>query len=348
MSGGPLSVLKGALYPWVSRHLARTLSVEAAWPDGATARVLFVHACLFNDELRSKLLPAAVQVRARGRVLLGPGLPRWLAARRAEHDLVVAVLPPAACAASRGLGGFTGPQEVRQVVPLDGGWEALRTHFSAKRRQVTNRFEDKHGLSARITHDPADLAFFRERMLEPLLRRRHGALALIDPPERLAAWFARGWLLLVEHEGRVVAGALAEVDGDTLLFRRSGVLDGDETHVKAGAQTALYHFLLRHALQAGLSQLDAMMSAPFPLDGVFRHKADWGAVTLPDPGDGRRVRYLPREGSAAAVRLLDAWPVIVEDPGGRLMVLAGSDRCAAAAATARGLAGGTGLRPPDG
>lgn len=335
-----IASLKSALYPWVSRWSARTCSLEFEDASGATGRVLLVHDGLFQGEVRARLLPPDARVVAQGRLFLGPGLAGRLAACRDAHDLVIAVLPPAALAAGAAGaagGGFIGPQEVRQVIPLDGGWDTMRTHFSAKRRQISNRFEEKHGLSARFSHDPAELEHFRVRMLEPLLRRRHGMLAAIDPPQRLTAWFARGGLLLVEKDGRAVAGALAEEQGDTLLFRRSGVLDADDSLVKAGAQTALYYFLIRHALARGLRHLDTLMSAPFPLDGVFRHKADWGAVSLPDDVTARQVLYLPRQGSAVAARLLDAWPVVVSDGAGRLGVLAGSNEGAAQVPLARGL-----------
>ena len=93
--------------------------------------------------------------------------------------------------------------------------------------------------------------------------------------------FEQGFLLLVLAGDQPVAGALSQRADNHPVFRRTGVLQGEEAHIRRGAQTALYYFQLRLALELGLDAVDAMNSFPFLDDGVFQHKADWGAVTLP-------------------------------------------------------------------
>lgn len=88
---------------------------------------------------------------------------------------------------------------------------------------------------------------------------------------------------------------------------------------------ALYYFQLRLALNEGLDAVDAMNSFPFLDDGVFLHKADWGAVTLPDHRAHRRVFLVTSSSAAKNARFFEINPLVVEDEAG-LCAMIGDSR----------------------
>ncbi len=320
-SRSPLQRMKEAVYPLTSRVIARAWVGEgAAGESGCGLRILFVHNCLFNQNLQRRTLPSATVSSERHLLLVR--LPGIVRSNPLGVDLVCAVLPSAYGALFGGTPFYRGRQEVRQLITTKGSWEDLRKGFSKKRRQISNDFEAKNGLTYRISRDPTDLDLFYHRMYVPHAKRRYGELADIDSYAHVRAAFSGGLLLFVLSEGRPVAGALSILAGDTLTFRRTGVLDGDETHVKVGAQTALYYFQLRYAVEHGLSTLDTMKSAPFLNDGVFRHKADWGARAIPDEEAVRSVFLFPLAPQPKLARFFELNPMIVDD-GPRLSAVVG-------------------------
>jgi len=319
----PLGIVKQAFYPLVSRYFARTWIGEGALKDGsATMRILFVHNCQFNRLLQQRTF-AEVAESAAGRVFL-PRLPRIIQSNTFGVDMICAVLPRSYASSFAGVPHHQGREEVRQVISTQSGWEGLRAGFSKKKRQITNDFEEKYGLSYRISNDLADFDRFYHQMYEPHIRRRYGTLAEVDGYDDMKATFSEGLLVLVLSEGKAVAGALSSMEGKVLMFRRTGVLDGDESHVKGGAQTALYYFQLRHAVEAGLTALDTLKSAPFLNDGVFKHKADWGARSVQDDEAERLVFLFPLTSLERLARFFEINPMIVDDGAGLAALLGDS------------------------
>ena len=318
-----LRLAKQALYPLTSRLVARSWIAEGALGEGGpTARILFVHNCRFNLQLQQRTLAQATI--SGERQLLLPMLPGLLRGNPLGVDLACAVLPAAYAGLLRGLPHYRGREEVRQVIATAGTWDDLRKGFSKKRRQISNDFEAKNGLSYRMSRDPADLAFFYHRMHVPHIRRRYGDLASIDRFKDMQAVFANGLLLFVLNGDQPVAGALSIRAGNTLMFRRTGVLDGDESHVKVGAQTALYYFQLRYAVDQGLAALDTMKSTPILNDGVFRHKADWGARAQQDDEAERAIFLFPLGPQEKLARFFELNPMIVDDGPGLAAVMGNS------------------------
>jgi hypothetical protein len=141
----------------------------------------------------------------------------------------------------------------------------------------------------------------------------------------MKAFFAKGLLLFVTKDDVPVAGALSLIEGKSLVFRRSGVLDGDEGVVKGGAQTALYYFQLKYAADNGFAAVDTMKSAPFMNDGVYRHKAEWGACALLDHEAKSTVYFFVQSSADKLARFFDANPVVV-DSGSELRGILGDLR----------------------
>lgn len=311
-SSSPLHRLKQAVYPLTRQLVARSWVAEGALGGaGDRVRVLFVHNCLFNQSLQRRTLPDGVVSSQQHLLLLR--LPGIVRRNPFGVDLVCAVVPRAYDRLFRDIPCYRTREEVRQVITTKGTWEDLRKGFSKKRRQISNDFEAKNGLTHRISEDPADFDLFYHRMYVPHVRRRYGDLAEIDSYADMKAAFSRGMLLLVLSGGTAVAGALSVPAGDALMFRRTGVLDGDESYVKVGAQTALYYFQLRYAVEHGLASLDTMKSAPFLNDGVFRHKADWGARAIRDEEAVRSVLLFPLGPQDRMARFFELNPTILDD-----------------------------------
>lgn len=313
--------IKQAIYPLMSRLVTRATLVEGQLKQsGETVRVLFVHNCLFNREIETRSLDN-VTVLQRSRMAI-PGIAATLRAQQGQVDLISAVLPASCAASMAALKPFQGHQEVRQIIDTSCGWEQMRKDFSKKRRQITNEFREKHGLDCRVSHDPADFDMFYHRMFVPHIQRRYGELADIDSHAELKQFFDRGMLFLVMSEGKEVAGALSELVDGHLLFRRSGVLDGDESHVKGGAQTALYYFQLQHAVANGIWALDTLKTTPFLNDGVFKHKADWGARSFRDDEATHLTFLVPGRDPAKLARFFEISPIVIDD-GNKLSAIVG-------------------------
>jgi hypothetical protein len=307
-----LASAKRFIYPLTSTAVVKASLVEGTLKGGGPFRTLLVHNCDFNAQLKERSYEGDATVLRQWRILI-PTLRGILRRRTGDFDLCVAVLPSFYDAMFRPLCDFKGREQVRQVIDTSIGWEEMRRYFVKKKRQISNNFAEKTGLSYRLSRDDAEFDHFYYRMHVPHIQRRYGHLSAIDSYATMRKFFRKGVLLFVTRGDEPVAGALSLFEGKTLVFRRTGVLDGDETHVKGGAQTALYYFQLRYAVDHGLRAVDAMKSAPFLNDGVFRHKAEWGARTLRDDEAWERVYYFARGPKDRIARFFDVNPVVCED-----------------------------------
>jgi hypothetical protein len=322
-----LDQAKQKLFRIASRFVSKATLVEGDLKGTELRlRCLLVGSSPFTDDLKRRTYDQPPSVLRQWR-LWTPSLKRVLVTHSPSFDLCVAVLPMSYEPMFRGLYDYKGTEDVRQVIATTEPWEEVRKAFVKKKRQITNDFEEKHGLSYRISSDPADFDLFYHRMHVPHIRKRYGELSDIDSYEEMKWFFEKGILLFVTREGRDVAGALSAVRDGMLVFRRSGVLDGDETHVKGGAQTALYYFQLRHAVEKRYRAVDTMKSAPFLNDGVYRHKAEWGATVLPDDEARNWVYFFAAAPSQKAAHFFELNPVIVQSADG-LRAVVGDPRCA--------------------
>jgi hypothetical protein len=305
-----------ALYPAVSRVVARATLVEGV-QKGSDERFtcLFVDNSSFCDEVVGRVFLAPPRVVEKRRLLIA-SLTRLIAAPPARFDLCMALLPRIYDGLFRGACDYKASEYVRQVIDTSGTWDDIRSAFGAKKRQVSNDFEEKSGLGYRISRDPADFDHFYHRMFVPHVTRRYGALATIDAYAEMRTHFRRGLLVFVTRNGTPVAGALSLVEDGLLRFRRTGVLNGEESLVESGAQTALYYFQLKYAALNGLKAVDTMLSRPFLNDGVFRHKKEWGAEVLPDDGSSTWLYLFNARPSAKIARFFAHNPMVVHGRDG--------------------------------
>lgn len=276
-----VSTLKHTLAHQAAHFFIRSQEVEGNLKDSNIPFRMFVFGQNdFTKNLLKRTYGTGFTVRREWRAFI-PNLKKQIKTYCKSADLCVAVLPRESETDYSGLYDCKCPELVQQIIHTSGGWEDVRNGFVQKKQQITNNFAERYGLEYRISHEQSDLDFFYKRMFVPHVERRYGKLAIIDSFADMQRFFEQGMLLFVTKNGVDVAGALSLIQDRKLIFRRTGVLDGDETHVEAGAQTALYYFQLRYANGNGLHAVDTMMSNPYLNDGVFRHKKEWGAEVSP-------------------------------------------------------------------
>jgi hypothetical protein len=311
-----IGAMKRMLYPVARNYVARVTIMEGRLKrTDHRFKCLFVGSSLFTDALIRRMYEESPAVIAKSRVWI-PAVRKLILEKWDSIDLCVAVLPTRCEAALEGLSDYKTTEGVRQVIDTSGSWDDVKGRFSKKKRQITNTFAERYGLGYRISSDPEDFDYFYYRMFVPHIRKRFGALSDIDSYEDMKKFFGKGRLVLVTKNEKVVAGALSLVEDGALVFRRTGVLDGDESLVDGGAQTALYYFQLKYANEHHLHSVDTMLSDPFLNDGVYRHKREWGAAVLPDVEAIRGVYFCKARPCDSVARFFESNPLVFYSNGG--------------------------------
>ena len=319
-----LKSLKQMVYPKISRHISRAILAEGPLRgSGRPFRCLFVDNSLFTEYMLRKMYAGQPRILREWKLWI-PALRKLVRPPMLDADLCIAVLPSGCEAMLRGLYAFRGGDYVRQVIDTSADWEVIKSRFHKKKRQISNNIPARGVMSFRISRDAGDFDFFYHRMHLPHIRKQFGERSDIDSYEFMKEYFSRGFLLLVMMDGQSVTGALSLVENGVLIFRRTGVLDGNEEHIRSGAQMALYYFQLLLAKEWRLRELDTMSCRPFLNDSVYRTKREWGAAVYPDRWTGNRVYYFVPRYSGAAARFFANNPAIVNTEDG-LMGIAGMD-----------------------
>lgn len=311
-----ISTIRRIAHATATQHLSRLSVVEGRLKGtDIPFRCLFVSTALFTEILKKRLYDEPPAVIGTSIIWLRRARKR-IEERLGSVDLCVAVLPKGLQGVFEGFYDFRTTELVRQAIDTSGSWDEIRSRFSNNKRRIANKFADRYGLQYRISNDLADFDLFYHRMFVPHIRKRFGALAEIDAYDEMKEHFHKGHLVLITKGETAVAGALSLVENGTLLFRRTGVLDGDESHIEGGAQTALYYFQLKYASDNHLRSVDAMLSDPFLNDGVYQHKREWGARVLPDPDASRWVYFINARPSEKMSRAFERIPLVFHSEDG--------------------------------
>ena len=311
-----IGTIRRIAYATATQHLSRLSVVEGRLKGtDVPFRCLFVSTSDFTESLKKRLYEEPPAVVASSRIWLRQARKR-IEERLGSVDLCVAVLPKGLQPAFEGFYDFRTTEVVRQVIDTSGTWDEIRGRFSNNKRRIANKFADRYGLAYRISNDLADFDLFYHRMFVPHIRKRFGDLADIESYEDMKAHFHRGHLVFITKGDTSVAGALSLVENGAIVFRRTGVLDGDESHVEGGAQTALYYFQLKYASDNHLKAVDTMLSDPFLNDGVYQHKREWGARVLPDAEATRWVYFVQARPSEKMARAFERIPLVYYSENG--------------------------------
>ncbi len=313
---GLLRTVKNKIYSEVSKHISHATLVEGLLKDtDQTFRCLFVE----NSNLMRYLLPRVYSESPtilESRRIWVQSLKKTISNAPHSMDMCIAELPKHYESEFQSLYSFKGQEDVRQVIDTSGSMDEIVSAFHQKKRQWTNKLKQKSGLTYRISHDLKDFHMFFHRMHVPHIQNKFGGLSYLESFEEMKNLFLRGFLLLVLTGDQPIAGALCLIEGNVLIFRRTGVLDGEESYIKMGAQLALYYFNILYAKEQGIEKVDAMKSRPFLDDGVYRTKREWGATVYPDDESESWVYFFNLGPPEKSARFFERNPVIVHTKAG--------------------------------
>jgi CelD/BcsL family acetyltransferase involved in cellulose biosynthesis len=187
------------------------------------------------------------------------------------------------------------------VTPLPSDPEELRAEWRRRSKNLHRNLNKagKAGLTVRESTSDDDLRRFHELYLDTM--RRHRALPrslrFLRASQRALAASGAWRLWVAEADGRIVAGGLFLVHGDTveLLYNASAVdaLDLRPNH-------SIYWHVIEWAIEHGHRRLDWGRAEPDSSLGRF--KAQWSA----EPEVQYRYHYLVTASAARAVALRDA------------------------------------------
>lgn|GEM_PF-578688 len=303
--------LKHKAYPMVSRYCIRATLVEGRLKKaGERFRCMFVE----NNNLMAYMLPRMYEevprVLKKWRIWT-PLLRRFVDACSRSVDMCVAVLPlrhhPEFVESAK----FKSQMLVRSFIDTSGGSEEVRRQLRDNKRRFYNKMEKNPTFTCRISQDLKDFDLFYYKMHVPHIQKRFEGLADLDAYEGMKEFFLKGFLLMIEEGDTAVAGVLCTIEKDTLFFRRTGILNGDEEYIRRGAPSAKYYFTLKYALDHGISKVDLMRSRPFFNDGVYNTKRKWGARVYPDDESGSWVFFFIPECSRRVATLFETNPLVV-------------------------------------
>ncbi|MFD3328027.1 hypothetical protein [Streptomyces sp. NPDC058701] len=217
-------------------------------------------------------------------------------------------------------GSLTAPFRVHLVVDVPSCAEELDRQTSRRERWEFRRNQREHHWALEEDASEEALDFFYRTMHLPTMRRRHGERSRTESPEVARhAILREGTLMFVTSAGVRVAGVLCHWSKDrrTLTTRLLGVRDGAQRHYDEGAFKAVYHLLLRWALENGVAHVDFFGTEAFLSKGIFQWKRKFGPrVTLPpNHFSDKRIRLYVRRDTPRTRDFLVANPLLGIEPG---------------------------------
>ena len=195
-------------------------------------------------------------------------------------DLVICQLSRLHWYRSRAPFKFTIPQMVCQVLPFPGAPDELLA--GTRSRDVRRRVNHlkKSGYDWHFSRSRADYDFFYERLYLPFVRARHGEAADITAYPWHWDMFiqkAGGGMVLVTHEGSIVAGSVCLIVDNVCYGVELGVLDGDPQLYQKGIYAFMVWATASWAMQQGAGFQDLGMSLSLRTNKIFHWKAKLGS-----------------------------------------------------------------------
>lgn len=303
--------VKYRIYPTISKYLSHATLLE-----GKLSNTDEIFRCLFveNTDLMSYMIPRMYQgtpaFLKTWRIYI-PFLKKILRSASDLIDMCIAVFPLRHEPEFQKLANFMSQTLIRSFIDTSDGWEKVRQRFHYNKRQFSNKMEKNPMFSYRISNNLRDFDLFYNEMYVPHIQKRFQALAALDSYDQMKDWFLKGFLLLIEEENKTIAGVLCLIEDDILFFQRTGVLNGDEKYIRRGVSSGEYYFILKFALEHGISKVELLRSRPFFNDGVYSTKRNWGAVVYPDHESERIFFFIP-EYSQKVANFFKINPLIIQ------------------------------------
>ena len=320
-----IRLIKRKTFKIRSKLFARATLVEGHLKGTNTLfRCLFVDNTNFIDFMMKRMYESPPTVLRNHHILI-PTLKQKILKNTGAFDLCIAVLPKFYESKFQALYDYKSTEWVRQIISTSGSWQDVRSKFSKTKRRISNAFEKKFGLEYHISSDLEDFDYFYNRMFIPHTNKRFKDLSEIDSYNNMRSFFKKGKLLLITKDNEIIAGSLFLVNNEKLTFHRTGVLDGNDKHIKGGAQLALYYFLIKYAIDQKFHAVDTMMSSSILNDGVYKNKKQWGASVFPDERSANWIFYFNARPSEKIAQFFEKNPMVVYSSQGLKGVIGDSN-----------------------
>lgn len=308
--------IKIPLYRIFSRYISRSTLIEGQIKNSDKSfKLLYIGNSNYINYIVKSTFSGRSRVLKRSFFWI-PTLDSFFKETSVEYDICMAVIPKRYDERFKGVFNYKTNECIRQSIDLTGTIEEIKQRFHRNQRQISNNIISKSRLTYRISKDLRDFEHFYNHMFLPLIKNRYGENAIIESYEEMKLYFLEGFLLLVFSDNQAVTGMLCIIKDNTLIMRRSGVLNADDTYIKNNAQNALYLFTILHAKEIGLEIVDTMLSNSIMEDGVYRTKRGWGAAVSPDIESKEGVYFLIPKYSATVAEFFEINPFIVHTRDG--------------------------------
>ena len=310
-----LKNIKNMFHAIILQNISQATLVEGVIGDNdKLLRCLFIGNSIYVNYITARTFSERIIVLKRWRVWIR-ALGKIVKNHYGKFDICIAIIPKGYDEKFKELYNYKCDPCVRQIIDLSGSIDEIKKNFHKTKRQISNNIISKSKLTYRISNDLKDFNHFYHDMYNPHIKKKHGDSG-IESYEEMKPYFLEGFLLLVLYEGETVAGALCVVKDKTLVFRRTGVLNGDEKYIKVGAQNALYLFMIFHAKKLGLDHLDTMKSMSVLNDGVYNAKREWGATVYADDESEFWMYFIVPKYTDKVIKFFEANPFIVHNNDG--------------------------------
>jgi len=198
-----------------------------------------------------------------------------------DHDLVMIEINRLYAEKFRQAGYLTIPEWVEFGREVVKDREARYAEAQKSLKSDLNKIR-RSDLRVFISKDHDDFSLFFEAMYIPYVSKRFSDRMIAKSQRSLKRDFLSGFLMLVQHNQKSIAGALVRVDNDQVTETTLGVLDGAEEFFKMGVSGLIDYHLHEWAAVNNKSFINVGHTRPFPLDGIFFNKRKWLMSVMPD------------------------------------------------------------------
>jgi hypothetical protein len=242
-------------------------------------------------------------------------IPRQEQLNSIDCDLVLLESNRLCATKLRNEGFFAIPEWVefgREVIPeLKDRFSGAATSLKTDLKKIRTA-----GFEFDVSKKLSDFNEFYQEMYLPYVKKRFGASSIVKSRKELQRYFQKGFLFLLLHERKPVAGAIVKVERDQITESTLGVLDGSDCYLKQGVSGAIDYHLLDWAAQNHKSFINVGHTRPFPLDGVYRNKQKWLMSVIPDRDGVMTMGVKICRWDAGMADALKEYPFVFQGPKG--------------------------------
>lgn len=170
---------------------------------------------------------------------------------------------------------------------------------------------NQNGFVPEITHDESDFDYFYHQMYIPHIAKRFGALGQARSKHRMLRYLRKGALIWASRESQRLAATLVSCDGHQATSWIAAPHPQRPGGVKSGSLGATYLFALDWAIEQDMHRFQLGSSRACLLDGVLRHKKNWGASLTEDSEAREDLLFRWKRMTPAIYHFLHESPLVI-------------------------------------